>query len=140
MHDMPTTGSYRDVELHAFQTQERIEKVVCPQIDLVHETEDHLALLRFLRNYTMAPEARLAAGRKLLAPAEAAEAGRRRAPVDAALVKALMTGLGTLRCADPRRYGTIYHVSPPDAPQPDARPPEHRAALEAAQRKARGLR
>lgn len=133
---MPTVGFYRGRGLHRFQPESRVRENVIPALERIFRTDDVGDLLRHLRDYTAPPESRLLAAEKLLAPAEELEAGRRRAVVDVALVKALRAGLDNLLLADPERYGCIFHVSPPDAPQPPLRPAEFRVELIAAQRAA----
>jgi len=135
--DFPSIGRYRGVEIHSFQTIERIEQVVKREIDLVLGTDDPDALWTILRDNARSPEARLAAEAKLLAPAAAAEASRRKSPIDAARVKAAAAGLDALRRADPLRYTSILHPSAPDDPPVPPRPPEHAEALRVAQEAAR---
>lgn len=111
---MPKVGRYRGIELHDFQSRDRIEKVVCPEIDLVLATDDPKRLAVIAADVSKSPEARLAAGRRIIAMATDASGKHRSVPgVDVALVQAHVAGLDHLTWADTNRYGTILCSDPP---------------------------
>lgn len=131
---MPSLGVYRGREIHDFQSRERIETVVCRELDEVLDiisTAD--ALLDFAGDASKSPEARLAAADKLLKPAEIAAAGRQKSPVDAARVRAIVAGLASLEWSDPASYNSLLTNCSPGGHAPAPRPEEYRDALIAAQ-------
>jgi hypothetical protein len=129
MSDIPTVAVYRGVKVHAFQSEDRIRAVVCPEIDRALELGDPAELLAFVANLSHAPEARLAAAGRLLEWAGTAEQGRRRAPVTREQVEALTAGLGVLRWCDPQNYNSMLLVTKAGERPPTPRPPEYRCAL-----------
>lgn len=133
---MPTVGTYRGVALHAFQSRERIERVVCPEIDQVMTLAAPRRLAAIACDITKSPEARMAAADKVLERAAAAtDRHRGVAGVDIVKVKASRAGLNTLNLADPARYGTLLQPEPPPlqgGARAPRRPAEHAEALRAA--------
>lgn len=133
---MPTVGRYRGIELHEFQSRDRIEKVVCPEIDLVLATDDPKRLAAIAADVSKSPEARLAAGRRIACMASDAAGKHRSVPgVDVALVRAHTAGLDILHWADEDRYATILCGDPPtvhNGPRAAPRPPECGEALQRA--------
>jgi hypothetical protein len=128
---IPAIGRYRGVELHAFQTEQRIRDVVVPEIDLVLTMEDVGALVTFLANAEHAPEGRLLAFRRLIAPAEHAKAARQKSTLDIDRIKATVAALDSLHWADPSRYCALTDVTRPGVRLPE-RPLACRNALERA--------
>jgi hypothetical protein len=74
---------YRGVGIESDQPRERIEHVVKPQIDIVHDIDDPDQLLAYADNARNPPEARLLAAAKCEAAFEISTEERRlRPPID----------------------------------------------------------
>jgi len=136
---LPILAKYRGRRIHGFQSEARVAEIVVPELDFVAALADDRDLLVIISDVSRSPEARLYAGARLLKPAVEREAQRRRMVIDAAKVRAAVTGLDSLRRADPDFYASVFdpHPPPDQGPQPARRPPEHAAALRAAQAAAR---
>jgi hypothetical protein len=129
MSDMPAVATYRGCELHAFQSEARIRETVCPQIDRVLDAMDEPSeLFAFAGDPAHAPEARLAAARRLLEWAIGAETGRRRMTFSREQIDAATAGLGALRWADPEQYCTLLDS---DRTKAAPRPEPFKSALAA---------
>lgn len=134
---MPSIATYRGVDVHDFQSQERIETIIVPEIDRVlaiHADTDTAtaALLRWIVDGSRSPESRLLAGRLLLEPAAALAAQRQKVNLDRAFISAALAGLDTLESACPTNYGARFHPPAPPGVSFPERPPEHVEALRAA--------
>lgn len=136
MAKMPAIAVYRGCEIHAFQGSERVEKVVCSEIDTIHQLQEFGAterLLAWAADGMRSPESRLLAARILGEPAAVAAAQRQKVTIDRAYVAAAVSGLQTLESASSAVYGAKFHPGPPPGAHFPARPAEHAEALRAAQ-------
>lgn len=115
---------YRGVTIHSFQTRERIESRVKPEIDRVMGMNDIDQLFRYCRDLTCPPEARLLAAAMLEAIFNLAVEERRERPdIDLSLVRAHVAGLDEGNAfRSPWRYGSIAEPSAPGAPRSEMRP------------------
>ncbi|MCC3243813.1 hypothetical protein LG047_00485 [Methylocystis sp. WRRC1] len=139
MAKMPAIAVYRQCEIHAFQNQERVENVVCREIDdvyLLHDVGATEPLIAWAADGMRSPESRLLAARHLAEPAAAAAAQRRKVTIDRPYVAAAVSGLGRLESASDAIYGAKFHPGPPPGVHFPARPAEHAEALRAAQTQA----
>lgn len=128
----PTIGTYRQVLLHAFQRQDRIESVVKPEIDRVYTIADPGELLTYASMSTNPPEARLFAAAKLEAIFELSVERRESRPdIDPERVRAVVAGLNSLEWIDPAHFCSLLDT-PPDPDLQGPRDPENAAALESA--------
>jgi hypothetical protein len=99
---------YRGVGVESDQPRERIEHVVKPQIDIVHDIDDPEQLLAYADNARNPPEARLLAAAKCEAAFEISTEERRlRPPIDMERQRASVAGLGSRRWRDPDRYASL---------------------------------
>ena len=73
---MPHVGEYRGVRIHAFQSEERIEGTVKPEIDAVHIQNDMWALFEYANSPMNPPEARIFAAAKYRAARQIAGVAR----------------------------------------------------------------
>jgi hypothetical protein len=142
---MPTIGVHRGVGLHAFQSEERIERTVRPQLDMVLETADPEALLRMAGDQSLAPEARLLAEARYRAAYELVADDHRhtRAAFRLELAAAFTAGLDSLTWASLTHYGSALDVPAApgdDRPGPEPRPLEQQELLRAAQDNSANLR
>jgi hypothetical protein len=135
---MPTIGVYRDTDLHDFQSAERIDRVVKPEIDRVMETTNPAALLEMAGDCSLAPEARLTAATRYEAAYELAadDHGHTRAGFQLELVRARVAGLDTLMWTSLTCYGSDLdtpRAPGDDRPGPALRPQQQRERLCGAQ-------
>ena len=132
---IPSLETHRGVEIHDFQSAERIETVVKPAIDRVYEISTPGELFAYAANSAHPPEARLFATDKYHAGYELKSEAHTRRSGDLELIDAHVAGLDSLGWASPTHYGTL--LEPPPAPPGRSgaalRPPEQAARLEAAQ-------
>jgi hypothetical protein len=114
---------YRGVGLESDQPRERIEHVVKPQIDIVHDIDDPEQLLAYANNARNPPEARLLAAAKCQAAFEISTEERRlRPPIDMDRLRASTAGLGSRRWRDPWRFCSLLDAAggvPREEPLPD---------------------
>ena len=102
---IPVAGQYRDVPLHAGQSPRRL-RAVKADIDAAFALATVEDLLALAGDVMRAPEARLLAGAKLEAMHAAASSARDAAPVDLALVTALVAMVSSRNWRSPTHYGS----------------------------------
>jgi hypothetical protein len=134
---MPIVATYQGVGIHDFQPDDRIRTVILPAVDHVMGLEDVEALYSYLLDIRNPPEARGLAARKLIEPAEAMQANRRKAAISVEIVQANAAGLNSLNWAHPDYYAPVLHYWGPSDPAPAKRPAEFAEALSAAKAAAR---
>jgi hypothetical protein len=104
--NMPNVATYKNIRIHAFQSRERIENVVCPEIDAVLAMTRPGDLFDFCKNQSRSPEARLLAYERLEKDATIAAAGRQAAPVDLRLCS--VSHLDDILIAHPDKYADMF--------------------------------
>lgn len=111
---------YRGVKLHSFQTRERTEGRVKPQIDYVMGLNRVEDLFRYCGDASGPPEARLLAAAMLEAIFNQAVVERRERPnIDLTLVGALVAGLEEGSCwRSPTHYSNPYDDGAEERPEP----------------------
>jgi hypothetical protein len=125
---MPIIETYRGVGIHDFQSRERIETVVKPEIDRVHAMSDSDELAAVLDSARWSPEAHILAGSKIIAISErAADKRLPRPDLD------LRTIAGVCNCLTSHWhyspcYGLMFGWEPEEAVE---RPLEFQAAFNA---------
>jgi len=126
--EMPIVETYRGVGIHAFQSQERIDSVVKPEIDQVFTIDEPENLWQYVLSAMNAPEARIWAGAKLTAMIE--QRAHKRLPLlsfTVAHVRAAIAGLSS-HWADPSAYCSLFDRFAHREAAP--RPAEYGRALE----------
>jgi len=118
--------TYRGIEIQNFQTRDRIEGRVKPQIDLVMGLGNIAELFRYCSDVSKPPEARLLAAAMLEAIfGQAANDRRVRPEIDLELVKACSAGLEQESSwRSPTSYGCLCDQQIGDGPEPEMRPVE----------------
>jgi hypothetical protein len=115
---IPVVGEYRGVGLHDGQPLDRIETVVKPAIDFVHDLADVHALFDYACEVQHPPEARLFAGAKVEAAWQlCAEQRLQRPDVSLERLRACTAGLNSKNWRDPWHYCSLLDVVPSDVPR-----------------------
>jgi hypothetical protein len=131
---MPVIEVYRGVGIHDFQDRHRIETIVKPEIDATFAISNPEQLMRYAGDIRNSPESRLFAGDKYIALAESRVAAHDHRLRNRERLAAMLAGTESLDWASPWGYGSLLDVPrPPGQTGHAPRPPEHAAALEAAQ-------
>ncbi|MGH7116225.1 MAG: hypothetical protein ACREE9_17250, partial [Stellaceae bacterium] len=117
---IPTVEIYRGVGIQDRQPAERIVRVVKPAIDHVHDKlADPDALLRYARDPSRPPEARLLAVARIEAIFELAIERRETRPaIDLDLARAAVAGLDSQAWRSPTHYCSDLDVITAPGPQP----------------------
>jgi hypothetical protein len=112
---IPASTTYRGVPVHDDQPLDRIEAVVKPAIDHVHDLVDVPALFDFARDPRNPPEARLFAAAKVEAAWQlCAERRLQRPDVSLELLRACTAGLDSKGWRDPFYYCSFFdHIAAP---------------------------
>src|SRR5262249_38685422 len=120
--------------LHDRQSPDRL-RVVRAAIDVVHELTDAQSLFAYAGNIANPPEARLFAGAKCQAAWELAAAERRVRPdIDLRKLAARTAGLDSSRWRNPFRFGCLFDVAAPGAPEaPEREQPLDETTMEVGQ-------
>ena len=126
---LPVVGVYRGVDLHDFQTPERISTLVKPAIDFVYGVDEPNDLFDYACSAAHPPEARILAAARLTAISEQRADKRLPRPgLDPDRIKAAVAGLDS-HWADPDFYCSLLDtIRRRDIAAP--RPPEFGRQLE----------
>lgn len=113
MTQIPTIGTYRGVELHDHQDEDRLA-IVRAEIDAVFELQERTnGLVAWAEDRGRSPESRLLAEALVRAQCEAAAENRRTMPgVDLAHLRAVTAGLDGLEWRDPVHFDTLIASGP----------------------------
>lgn len=129
---IPIAEFYRGVGVHDSQPRRRIDLVVKPAIDKVHEMNDVEALFAYAGDILNPPEARLLAAAKAEASWQiAADERRVRPDINLDKLHARVAGLNSRRWRNPWAYCSLLDVSPvrpggPEAVKREERLPKDR--------------
>lgn len=117
---------YRGVEIQNYQSRERIERRIRPQIDYVLGLSDIGELTRYAGNISKPPECRMLAAAMLEEIfAQAAHDRLSRPDVDLERVRAMTAGLEeNSPWRSPWSYGSLLDVPLGNGPGPEMRPVE----------------
>lgn len=130
--EIPAIEIYRGLQIHAFQSAERIEAVVKPAIDFIMGEAAFNVLFEYALDAKNPPEAREFARLKCHATRELRAFQHDQRPRDLEQLDASTAGITGLSWLSPAVYGSLCDERRRSDCQPVPRPAEYQAEVEAA--------